>query len=324
MPKELRLPDGSVVGTDVVEDVPQASTRVDQDSAAYRPVPAAARSARSARRSSARSAAGSARPRRARLEAGLARRTRMSPIRANFSTDRRPTPRMLQPAGGGVIGSGRRRSSGWPNPLPGPGVIVGGVTDALDRRARPGRQRRTIQVLADRGRPRSRSRTATGGLGVQKRGRTTRLRNGTVVHAGRRRRPSSPRTSAARPAGRSRSGCAGQPRLFRISVARERRHRASRSGCRATRARWSSRGRPGGSREPFPCVGLYFAGNGRWVAQQPNPNMFTVVGFAFDISNVMAQFNLETVCTCIVAQHPRRDLRPDAGDRVESRSSLLL
>src|SRR5918999_6429843 len=38
VPKELRLPDGKVVGTDVVED-PSGVFTPDQDSAAYRPVP---------------------------------------------------------------------------------------------------------------------------------------------------------------------------------------------------------------------------------------------------------------------------------------------
>jgi hypothetical protein len=50
VPAELRLPDGRIVRTDVVED-PSAVFTPDQDSAAYRPVPAAARSGRSARRS---------------------------------------------------------------------------------------------------------------------------------------------------------------------------------------------------------------------------------------------------------------------------------
>ena len=174
-------------------------------------------------------------------------------------------------------------------------MTVGGVVDAaigvLDAGVNP-----DYQVLQIAPAPFEIG-TVTAGMGVQKRGRTTRLRTGAVAT-----QPGGGPFLAANissPAGGLVTfGLPGQPRLFRID--------SPGTGLAV------AFGMPGDSgslvlataagtlRSTFPCVGLYFAGNGRWVSQQPNPNLFTVTGFAFDIGNVMAQLNLETVCTCIV------------------------
>jgi hypothetical protein len=292
VPKELRLPDGSVVGTDVVED-PAGVYTVDQDSATYRPVPGGCEIGPIGSAFLGTLGGWFCAPRRGGgwNPVWLTNAHVANPV--NFATIPADA-RMLQPAGGGVIGR-TTAMSGWPQPLPATGVTVGGVTDAsigvLDSGVNP-----DYQVLQIAPAPFEIG-TAAGGMGVQKRGRTTLLRNGTVDTAA----GGGPFLSAniGSPAGGQVTfGLPGQPRLFRIS--------SPGTGIGV------AFGMPGDSgslvfsrtagrlRGTFPCVGLYFAGNGRWVSQQSNPNMFTVVGFAFDITNVMAQFNLETVCTCIV------------------------
>jgi hypothetical protein len=293
VPRELRLPDGTVVGTDVVEE-PGGFFTPDQDSAAYRPVPGGCEIG----------PLGSA-------FLGTLGGWFCSPARegggwtpvwltnahvadtVNFSTVP-ADPRMCQPAGGGVIGN-TTAISGWPNPFPGPGVTVGGVVDAAIGTRAEGINA-DLQVLQIAPAPFEIA-SVTAGMGVQKRGRTTRLRNGTVQT-----QPGGGPFLAANvtsPAGGLVTfGLPGQPRLFRIdspgtglAVA------FGMPGDSGSLVFGTARGR---LQSTFPCVGLYFAGNGRWVSQQPNPNAFTVTGLAFDIGNVMAQLGLETVCTCIV------------------------
>ena len=222
---------------------------------------------------------------------------------------------MTQPWSGGVIGS-TTAISGWPNPLPGPGVVVGGVTDAaigvLDAGVNA-----DLQVLQIAPAPFEIA-TATAGLAVQKRGRTTRLRNGTVVT-----QPGGGPFLAANvnsPAGGQVTfGLPGQPRLFRIT--------SNATGLAAAFGMPGDSGSlvfsttAGSIQTTFPCVGLYFAGNGAWVAQQPNPNNFTVTGLAFDIANVMAQFNLNTVCTCIVRSILEAIFGPSVGGASAGRGS---
>lgn len=292
VPRELRLPDGSVVRTDVVEEAESVFTP-DQDSAAYRPVPGGCEIGPLGSAFLGTLGGWFCAPRRGGgwnpvwlTNAHVADPTNLSTVPAD--------PRMTQPWNGRVIGN-TTAVSGWPNPLPGPGVTVGGVTDAaigvLDAGVNP-----DYQVLQIAPAPFEIG-TVTAGMGVQKRGRTTMLRTGTVVT-----QPGGGPFLAANvnsPAGGQVTfGLPGQPRLFRIT--------SPGNGLGV------AFGMPGDSgslvfataagtiRTTFPCVGLYFAGNGRWVSQQPNPNDFTVTGLAFDITNVMAQLNLETVCTCIV------------------------
>ena len=293
VPRELRLPDGSVVRTDVVEDVTGVFSP-DQDSAAYRPVPGGCEIAPAGSAFLGTLGGWFCAPRgrgRGWSPVWLTNAHVASP--ATFSTIPADA-RMIQPWGGAVIGN-TTAISGWPNPLPGPGVTVGGVVDAaigvLDAGVDP-----DYQVLQIAPAPFEIA-TVTAGMAVQKRGRTTRLRPGTVVT-----QPGGGPFLAANvtsPAGGLVTfGLPGQPRLFRIT--------SPGTGIAA------AFGMPGDSgslvfattagtlRSTFPCVGLYFAGNGLWVSQQPNPNNFTVTGLAFDIANVMAQLNLETVCTCII------------------------
>jgi len=294
VPKELRLPDGSVVRTDVVEDVTGVFSPDQVDSAAYRPVPGGCEIAPFGSAFLGTLGGWFCAPRgrgRGWSPVWLTNAHVASP--ATFSTIPADA-RMTQPWSGGVIGN-TTAISGWPNPLPGPGVTVGGVVDAaigvLDAGVNP-----DYQVLQVAPAPFEIA-AVTAGLAVQKRGRTTRLRTGTVVT-----QPGGGPFLAANvtsPAGGLVTfGLPGQPRLFRIT--------SPGNGLAV------AFGMPGDSgslvfgtaagtlRSTFPCVGLYFAGNGRWVSQQPNPNNFTVTGLAFDIANVMAQLNLETVCTCIV------------------------
>jgi len=134
-------------------------------------------------------------------------------------------------------------------------------------------------------------------MGVQKRGRTTRLRNGTVVT-----QPGGGPFLAANvgsPAGGQVTfGLPGQPRLFRITSPGTGLGVAfGLPGDSGSLVFGTARGQ---IQSTFPCVGLYFAGNGRWVSQQPDPSVLTVTGLAFDIGNVMAQLNLDTVCSCII------------------------
>src|SRR6266511_3028859 len=176
VPTELRLPDGKVVRTDVVED-PSAVFTADQDSAAYRPVPGGCEIGAfgSAFLGTlggwfcARAARGSGWNTVWLTNAHVADPVNQSTIPAD--------PRMTQPWGGAVIGN-TMGISGWPNPLPGPGVTVGGVTDAAIGTLAAG-VNADLQVLQIAPAPFEIG-TVTAGLGVQKRGRTTRLRNGTV------------------------------------------------------------------------------------------------------------------------------------------------
>lgn len=309
VPRELRLPDGSVVRTDVVEDS-SAVFSPDQDSAAYRPVPGGCEIGPLGSAFLGTLGGWFCAPRRGGGWSTVWLTNAHVADSANFSTIP-ADPRMTQPWNGGVIGN-TTAISGWPNPFPGPGVTVGGVVDAaigvLDTGVNA-----DLQVLQVAPAPFEIG-TVTAGMAVQKRGRTTRLRTGNVAT-----QPGGGPFLAANvnsPAGGQVTfGLPGQPRLFRIN--------SPGTGIAV------AFGMPGDSgslvfataagtlRSTFPCVGLYFAGNGAFVAQQPNPNNFTVTGLAFDISNVMAQMNLETVCTCIV----RSILRAIFGTTAEGASS---
>ncbi len=293
VPPELTLPDGTVVRTDVVED-PSAVYTPDQDTAAYRPVPGGCEIAPigSAFLGTlggwfcAPDADGNGWDAVWLTNAHVA-----SPVNfAGVPAD----PRMTQPWGGDVIGN-TTAVSGWPQPLPGTGVTANGVTDAAIGVLDPDVDA-DFQVLQIGPAPFEIG-VVTTGLAVQKRGRTTRLRNGTVQT-----QPGGTPFLAVQvnsPAGGAVwFGLPGQPRVFQIV--------SPGTGV------GNAFGMPGDSgalvfsqtqgqlETTVPCVGLYFAGTGGWVAAQPNPNAWTVTGLAFDIGNVMALMNLETVCTCVV------------------------
>ena len=319
VPRELPLPDGTIVGTDVVED-PSSVYSPDQDRASYRPVPGG-------------------------CEIGPVGSTFLGTLGGWFCA---PNPhgrgwdtvwltnahvadpwtfsavpadaRMRQPQGGGVIGNSTA-VNGWPQPLPATGTTLNGVTDAaigvLDPAVDP-----DFQVLQIAPAPFEID-AVTAGLAVQKRGRTTRLRTGTVqTQPGG--TPFLAATVNSPAGGQVWFGLPGQPRMFRIV--------SPGTGI------GNAFGMPGDSgslvfannagqiASTFPCVGLYFAGNGAWVASQPNPNAWTVTGLAFDIGNVMAQMNLETVCTCVVrsildAIFGRRSV--DSSDSMSAREAVV-
>ena len=290
IPGELPLPNGEIVGTDVLED-PAGYPTIDQDTASYRPVPGG-------------------------CEIGPNGSGFLGTLGGWFCTPSPGDPsgwnpvwltnahvadpanrsvipadsRMTQPWGGAVIGN-TTGISGWPNPPPGPGVTVPGVTDAaigiLNDDVDP-----DFQVLNIAPAPFEIG-TASSGLGVQKRGRTTRLTNGSVVAPG---FTTANMTSTA--GGIVTWGLPGQPRVFRITSLAT--GLAAAFGAPGDSGSLVFAQAAGQLSSTFPCVGLYFAGTFRWVSNQPNPNALTVTGLAFDITGVMAQFQLNTVCSCIV------------------------
>jgi hypothetical protein len=294
VPRELRLPDGSVVGTDVVED-PATVFTPDQDSASYRPVPGGCEIAPFGSAFLGTLGGWFCAPEAA-SDSGwgpvwLTNAHVAAPV--DFATIP-ADPRVRQPAAGGVIGS-TTAISGWPTPLPGPGVTVAGVTDAAVGRLDDD-VTADYQVL-DIGPAPFEIGAVTAGMQVQKRGRTTLLRTGTVMT-----QPGGGPFLAANvgsPAGGAVTfGLPGQPPLFRVT--------SPGTGLGAAFGMPGDSGslvfgiEPGQLQTTVPCVGLYFAGTGNWVSQQPNPNDHTVTGLAFDIAAVMALMNLETVCTCMV------------------------
>lgn len=288
VPRVLPLPNGELVGTDVVEEKAGYPTP-DVDSALYRPVPGGCEIG----------AFGS-------IFLGTLGGWFCSPDREEssgwtpvwltnahvadpntFSTIPADS-RMTQPWAGGVIGN-TTAISGWPNPFPAPNVTVGGVADAaigaLNDDVAP--DYRVIDIgdaVYEIG-------TAADDMSVQKRGRTTELTNGTVI--------TFVAANVRSPAGGLVTfGLPGQPPVFRI--------RSLGTGL------GPAFGAPGDSgslvfssahgelEETYPCVGLYFAGDYAWVADQPNPNLYTVTGLAFDIGAIMGLFPLETICNCVV------------------------
>ncbi len=293
-PRELLLPNGKAVRTDVVED-PSDEYTPDQDTAMYRPVPDGCQITPFGSAflgtlggwfciPNADDASGF-------QVVWLTNAHVADPV--NFSGVP-ADPRMTQPGGGSVIGN-TTAVSGWPNPFPGPGVTVGGVTDAAVG-ALVDEVDADFQVLQIAPAPFEIG-TVTAGMGVQKRGRTSRLTNGTVaVQTG-----GGPFLAAnvnSPAGGQVTFGLPGTPRLFRI--------RSLANGLAAAFGRPGDSGSLVFSRQSgriastFPCVGLYFAGNFRWVSGQPNPNALLVTGLAFDIGGVMAQLRLDTVCACVV------------------------
>lgn len=287
-PRELPIPNGKLVGTDIVED-PAGYPTADQDRATYRPVPGGCEIG----------ALGSGflgtlggwfcvpEPDDSSgwdvvwlTNAHVADPATRSTIPAD--------PRMTQPAtpGSGVIGN-TTGISGWPNP--GPGVTVGGVTDAAIGSLVDGVDA-DFQVLQIGPAPFEIG-TATAGLGVQKRGRTTRLTNGTAGAF-----TTANMTSLA--GGTVTWGLPGQPPVFRITSPAA--GLAAAFGAPGDSGSLVFAQAAGDIERTFPCVGLYFAGTFRWVSRQPNPNAITVTGLAFDITGVMAQLQLETVCACMV------------------------
>jgi hypothetical protein len=293
-PRVLQIPRGKVVGTDVIED-PAGYPTPDQDSTNYRPVPGGCEIA----------PIGSAflgtlggwfcapdpedpggwRP------VWLTNAHVADP--ANFSTIP-ADPRVTQPWNAGIIGN-TTGISGWPNPLPGPGVTVGGVVDAAIGRLAE-EVDSDLQVLQIAPAPFEIG-TATAGMAVQKRGRTTRLTNGTVMT-----QPGGTPFLAANvnsPAGGSVTfGLPGQPRVFRVASPAP--GLAAAFGAPGDSGSLVFAQQAGNLESTFPCIGLYFAGNFRSVQASPNPNLLTVTGLAFDIGGVMAQLQLETVCSCII------------------------
>ena len=294
-PREVRLPNGAVVDVDVIEE-PEAIDTPDQDSATYRPVPGGCEIAPFGSGFLGTLGGWFCGP----DEEGSG----WSPVwltnahvadPATFSAIPADS-RMVQPWAGGVIGR-TTAISGWPNPLPGPNQTFVGVMDAaigvtddeIDE------DFRVLQI----GDAVYETATAQAGQNVQKRGRTTRLRTGTVpAQTG-----GAPWLAVNINTGNNDGsqvtfGTAGNPRIFRINSPGT--GIANAFGMPGDSGALVFGQNAGEIRSTRPALGLYFAGNGRWVSQQPNPNNFTVRGFAFDIGGVMNQMQLETICNCVL------------------------
>lgn len=294
-PREVRLPNGAVVEVDIVEE-PEGIDTPDQDTATYRPVPGGCEIGPFGSGFIGTLGGWFCSPEpdgSGWTPVWLTNAHVASPL--NFSTIP-ADPRMVQPGGGGVIGN-TTAILGWPNPLPGPGQTFVGIMDAAIGSVAEGIDEdfRVLQIAEAV----YETATVAANQTVQKRGRTTRLRTGTVpAQAG-----GAPWLAVNINTGNNDGsqvtfGTAGNPRVFRINS----------PGTGVANAF----GMPGDSgslvfgqdagqlESTRPVVGLYFAGNGRWVSQQPDPNAFTIRGFAFDIGGVMAQLQLETICNCVL------------------------
>lgn len=291
VPPTLRLPNGKLVGTDVVED-PSAVYTPDQDSAAYRPVPGGCEiqpvgttflGTLGGWFGTGNLANGGWMP------TWLTNAHVVAPV--DFATIPADA-RVRQPAGAGagVIGE-TVGISGWPTPFPGEGETFTGVCDAAIGELADG-VNADLQVLQIGAAPFEIA-TVTGGMEVQKRGRTTRLRTGNVVTP-----PFVVANITSPDDGLVTFGLPGQPRVFRVNSPGN--GLAVAFGMPGDSGSLVFATEAGELQSTVPCVGLYFAGNGRWVSQQTNPNEHQVRGFAFDITNVMDQFGLVTVCTAMV------------------------
>ncbi len=315
IPRSLPLDEGGTVGTDVVED-PAGYPTIEQDSAAYRPVPGGCEIG--AINSGFLGTLGGwfcqSRP------AGGFQPVWLTNAHVADPATRSQVPadaRVTQPAGGDVIGS-TTAVDGWPNPLPAAGVTVPAVNDAAVGVLDEGVDQ-DYEVLQIGDAPFEVD-GAVANQAVQKRGRTTLLTNGTVQSVG-----ITANVRAGTGLGLVTFGLPGNPPLHRVT--------SNAAGLAAAFGAPGDSGSlvfgaaPGRLESTFPCVGLYFAGTFRAVSQLPNPNNVTVTGLMLDIQAVMGRLNLSTVCNCVIRQlleaiFGRADAR-DSGDAAPRADAML-
>lgn len=316
IPQQVPLDDGHTVGVDIVED-PAGYPTIDQDSAAYRPVPGGCEVG--AIGSGFLGTLGgwfcSPRP------GGGWNPVWLTNAHVADPATRRQVPadsRMQQPAGGGVIGN-TTAVDGWPTPLPAAGVTVTGINDAAVGQLVDGVDP-DYEVLQIADAPFEIA-TATNNMAVQKRGRTTFLTAGTVQTAN-----IAVNVSAGVGLGLVTFGLPGNPAVTRIT--------SNAAGLAAAFGAPGDSGslvfatNPGRLASTFPCVGLYFAGTFAWVSRQPNANALTVTGLMFDIQAVMNRLNLEPVCNCVLrslldAIFGRNDSTSDSAASVKRSDAML-
>lgn len=307
VPPELRLAGGRVVGTDVVEDLAGYPT-IDQDDASYRPVPGGCGIGTMAVRGFVGTLGGwfcAPQP-----DGESWQPVWLTNAHVVDITNQNAVPgdsRIDQPFNSGAVIGNTTNVSGWPAAVAGPGATLNGFMDAaigtVVEEVDP-----DYEVLQIGDAPFEIG-TPTANQAVQKRGRTSRLTQGTIF---------SPSVTVNVTDGRTGGGgvvafgLPGQPPVSRID--------SNAAGLAA------AFGRPGDSgslvfaqasgrlSSTVPALGLYFAGNFRGVQNSPNPNVLTVRGFMFNINAVMNQFNLELVCTCVARQIVRAILRSNRAD----------
>ena len=133
----------------------------------------------------------------------------------------------------------------------------------------------------------------TGGMTVQKRGRTTRRTTGGTVLGATTNPWTTVNVTYLNRTRWARFGTPGTTPVFRVRSARTGQANSfSLGGDSGSLIFDTARGNLAST---FPCVGLLFAGNGNGIAAGVRSTTW-----AFDIGSVAAQLQLETVCTCVI------------------------
>ncbi len=292
-PREVPLPNGRAVEVDIVEA--PAEYTLEQDSAAYRPVPGGCEIGSFG--SGLVGTLGGWFCRRNDEGAGW-QTVWLTNAHVADTVNSAAVPaeaRMTQPGGGGVIGR-TTAVVGYPFPGPAAGTTVNGICDAAVGALDAGINA-DLQVLQIAPAPFEIGEAAVG-MAVQKRGRTSRLTVGTVAGTAGMAPWITVNMASPNSAGQVRFGSPGNPRVFRVN--------SNAMGLAAAFTRPGDSGslyfdqNAGRISSTFPALALHFAGTFRWVAAQTNPNNFTVTSLGFDLAGVMGQLRLETVCNCIL------------------------
>lgn len=294
-PSELRLSGGVTVGTDVVED-PTGIPTIDQDDANYRPVPGGCGIGTMAVRGFVGTLGGwFCAPR---VEGSGWQPVFLTNAHVVDVTNQNAVPadpRIDQPVNSGAVIGDTVAVSGWPAAVASTGTTLNGFMDAAIGRLDDGVDP-DYEVLQIGDAPFEFG-TSAAGTAVQKRGRTSRLTQGTVFNASMTVNVTDGRAGGG---GTVAFGLPGQPPVSRID--------SNSTGLAAAFGRPGDSGslvfaqQPGRLDTTVPCLGLYFAGNFRGVQNSPNPNAQTVRGWMFNIQAVARQFDLELVCVCVARQ----------------------
>lgn len=306
-PREVRLQDGRMVEVDVVED--PADFTLEADRATYRPVPGGCEIG----------AIGSGSV--GTLGGWFCRRleTRSVPVWLTNAHVADPVnqaavpadSRVVQPGAGSQVIGNTTDVVGYPSPQPAAGVTVSAQADAAIGRLDPD-IRPDVQVLEIGSAPFEIG-EATVGMGLQKRGRTSLLTDGTVTAPSGSTSPFVLMKLELSGGGFVTFGGPGNPRVMRVN--------ADSTGLAAAFTQPGDSGslyfaqQHGRLQTTFPCIGLHFAGTYRSVAASSNPNSQTVQSIGFDIGGIMSLWRLETVCACVL----RSLLEAIFGRRFETR-----